>query len=210
MDNVFFYNSFGFREYSCTHKRSVDNSFGVTCNFVAYIRNGSYKLTTDSETVTAHKGDIVYIPSGLAYRSVWSAGTVLDSFGFSYAPLPENAKFGLTKLTADSEMITLINKLSENKQTGCSSVGNFYLLLDLLMSHLMKQSANPRTAIIEKAKAYIYSHLDFKVSDLARHCSMSESGLFALFKKTLSISPVSLNSSLNTTFAGSGVNSNFL
>ena len=155
MDNVFFYNSFGFREYSCTHKRSVDNSFGVTCNFVAYIRNGSYKLTTDSETVTAHKGDIVYIPSGLAYRSVWSAGTVVDSFGFSYAPLPENAKFGLTKLTADSEMITLINKLSENKQTGCSSVGNFYLLLDLLMPHLMKQSANPKTAIIEKAKALL-------------------------------------------------------
>lgn len=192
MDNVFFYNSFGFREYSCIHTRKVDNSYGVTCNFVAYVRKGTYTLSTDTETVSANEGELIYIPSGLAYRSVWAPGTILDSFGFSYAPLPENVKFGLKKMTVNGEMLSLIDKIAADKQTACSSVGHFYLLLDLLLPHLMKQDTDQKTAVIEKAKRYIYTHLDFKVSDLAKHCNVSESGLFALFKKTLSISPVEL------------------
>jgi AraC-like DNA-binding protein len=192
MDNIYFYNSFGFREYRCTHKRFTDNSGGISCHFLAYVRNGTYTITTEFETVKVKAGELLYIPIGLCYRSEWEADTVLESYGFSYIPLPENTKFALQKLPLSAETDALLAKLSENKHISCYSVGIFYQLLDKLLPYLIKKSADPHTELIEKAKEYVYAHLDFKVADLAKYCGISESGLFALFKKTLSISPVEL------------------
>ena len=192
MDNVYFYNSFGFREYSCTHPRRTDNSGGISCHFLAYVRKGQYTIKTELETLKVSAGELLYIPIGLCYRSEWKDGTVLESYGFCYIPLPENTKFALQKIPIGEECLALLRKLSENKQTTCYSVGVFYQLLDCVLPYLMKKNTDPKTELIEKAKEYIYTHLDFKVSDLARHCKISESGLFALFKKTLSISPVEL------------------
>ena len=192
MDNIYFYNSFGFREYSCTHRRYVDNSSGITCHFLTYVRKGCYTLTTEFETVTVKQGELLYIPIGLCYRSEWQAGTVLESYGFSYIPMPENTKFVLQKLPVSTDVAELLSKLSDSKHTSCYSVGIFYQLLDKLLPYLIKKNADPHAELIEKAKEYVYTHLDFKVADLAKHCGISESGLFALFKKTLSISPVEL------------------
>ena len=55
----------------------------------------------------------------------------------------------------------------------------------------MKRSDfDPKRELFSKARHYIYRNTEFKVSDLARYCGMSESGLYAFFRSYANTTPI--------------------
>ena len=54
------------------------------------------------------------------------------------------------------------------------------------MKHAEKKHINPT---IELARKYMAEHTNAKISDVAKHCSMSQSGIYLLFKQNLNQTP---------------------
>lgn len=54
----------------------------------------------------------------------------------------------------------------------------------------MQQAPDTYTnTVIENAMEYMDRHPDFKIADIAKYCSISESGIYSLFKRELNQTP---------------------
>ena len=121
MNDIDFFNSFHFNEFSHTRRTHVDNSAGSFLHYVGYIKEGSGLLISASKRLAVTKGDLFYIPRGCRYHSYWAndGQTRLDSLGFQYFPLPEGVHYPLQKLHCDPEiweMFALIRWLGTRGQ----------------------------------------------------------------------------------------------
>ena len=214
MDNIQFSQSFRFYTFSFSRYHYTDNRAGVADHYIGYMKSGSARLVSDCEQIQLAEGDLFYIPCGCRYQSYWqgsegsegaeSAGAEggeesqrpaisFDSFAFRYFPERENLYFPLQKVPfgpVAEEVVRLIGLLEADLQVNCRSVGLLYQLLGLMRPYMRFGRRGAESEAVEKAVAYIRSHSDFQVSELARLCHMSESALYAAFQSAVGRTPV--------------------
>lgn len=196
MKQILSYNPFVFRVLSFATAKATDNSRGTDCHFFGRLRKGCGTLTTLSgEILSLFAGDIFYIPIGLRYRSDWrtdSEGLLeWESYAFSAFPPSIDKQYSLQKLSLSEEATGYLDTIAYGDSTSAKSIGCFYLFMNEALSAMTEKNPDSAKAMVEKAKKYISTHPDFKVSELARHCNMSESGLFSLFQ-TQGLTPIEL------------------
>ena len=67
-----------------------------------------------------------------------------------------------------------------------------YKLLACVIPCMKAEKQDEVLALVEDICNFVAEKDEFKVSDLAKHCSMSESGIYAFVKKHLNTTPIGL------------------
>lgn len=188
-----FFKSFAFRKFSFSRYHHTDASGGTVCHHIGYVRAGRAEFVTEGRTYTFTEGDAFYTPPGCRYHSYWhgSDSIAYDAYAFTYLPMRQAVSYTLQKLDPSPEARALLRRLGESKAVDCGTVGLLYAFLgDVLPRMETVENRHPKSAVIDRARAYIYAHPRFAMRDLAAHCKISESGLYAAFKEVTGHTPV--------------------
>ena len=194
MNNQEFFKSFRFVRYAFSeHQRETDNRHGITCHFLGYLRRGQARFVQAGEPdVRVEAGDFFYIPLGAAYQSYWCGddGVVFDSFAFPFFPDEGNSHYKLQNLKTEPTAEALTDLLVTNRPVTCADVGRCYQMLSLFLPRLIPTDKCRRRKTVERATAYMREHTDYSIRDVARHCSVSESGLYDAFRHVTGNTPI--------------------
>jgi AraC-like DNA-binding protein len=203
MDNIRFYNSFAFRVFSRNRSHHTDNSAGIDCHFIARMRRGTCKIVTlDGEELHLEAGDVFYLPLGLRYHSYWmpnGANTPTvewESYRFDFFPCKSGKNYVMQKLHPNTDAMRFWDMIDPSLGVNTSSVGLLYAFLGEVFPTMKQTESDPQKELFSKAKHYIHQNPQFKVPELARHCGMSESGLYAFFRSYANTSPIELKNSI--------------
>jgi AraC-like DNA-binding protein len=197
MNDIQFYKSFlnstlRFKEY-----RHADNSGGIGCHYLARLNRGSARIVTlRGEELKIAEGDIFYLPNGLCYHSHWygdSEGVIeWNSFGFTHLPDKSGTLYKMQIIPKKEGLSERISALAAEEGVTLAYVGGLYSLLAELMPDMARTEKDKNAALLAEAEDYILRNPDFKVSELARYCNMSESGLYAFFRRTAGTTPIGM------------------
>lgn len=156
-------------------------------HFLAVLEAGTCRIVSPSRTLTLQAGDAFYIPMGLPYQSYWE-GTQIRflSYGFLLFPDAADQRFLLQKLPGAAEQI---RSLPTDESPSAALLGQFYQLLAQLVPQMQTQPICQAKRLVEQATAYIRQRPDTSIGQVAQHCSVSESSLFAAFRKELDATP---------------------
>lgn len=205
MDNMLFYNSFYFTTYIYKTPHHTDNSAGISSHYIGRLCKGNARIVTDTgEVLTLNAGDVFYLPLGLRYHSYWSPESggehtvELESYRFGYFPCKSGKRYALQKILPTEQALALLDRLAADKTVLCSSIGLLYAFLGEMFPRMTVADSTPQKALFSKAKHYIAKHPDFRVPELARHCGMSESGLYAFFRSYADTTPIEVKNRIQT------------
>ena len=192
MTNALFYSNFRFNEFSHTEAVHVDNSTGVPSHFIGYMKKGYAEIEYSGNALKLNKGNLFYIPKGLCYHSHWypeEDTVIFDSFSFQNIPVENNDRYKLQILQQNDTIMELLLKLTENRKAGCKAIGLFYLLLSELLDDMKKENPDPKRDIVDKAKCYMMRNDNYSIADVAKYCSVSQSGFYAIYKEVTGTTP---------------------
>ncbi len=194
MDNTLFYNSFNFRRLSAKKYRHTDNSSGIDCHFLARMRHGrAHFVSEGGEEMIAEAGDIFYLPLGLRYHSYWTTDRECvewESYAFLYFPDRSGKLYAMQKVAGNATACLHLDALAADLRVSPTSVAHLYAILGEVLPSMREVDPDPRRDLYSKARSYIHAHPDLRVPELARHCGMSESGLYAFFKSYANTTPI--------------------
>ncbi len=198
MDNILFSNSFNFNTIKLNEYHCTDNRKGASFHFLAYLKKGRVKLVSNDSTLELSQGSCFYIPLGLSYRSFWygEPDIVFDSYGFTYFPNSDNKKFPLQQIILTDELKDILNSVETKQNHSCENIGKFYLGLSKAMETLTPIYTNQNEKTVAEAIKFMSKNQGFKISDVAKHCSVSESGLYHIFKTVKGKTPIDIKHSL--------------
>jgi len=192
LNDINFSKSFSFNIFKFEKFHLTDNSkIPVDKHYFGCIIKGFAKIISEKEKIEIKPNEIFYIPKGLKYQSQWFSddnGQIeFYSFGFELSPI--NKSFILQKINCSQKAKNLFDELCLEIPITDKGIGKLYYFFGEI-SHNMKQAkkatVNP---IIEKATEYMTEHNNFKISDIAKYCNVSTSGIYSLFKKHLNKTP---------------------
>ncbi len=191
MDNILFSKGFGFNTCSFKNHHFTDNSRGCVFHYIGYIKKGWADFICDDKKLRFKSGDIFYIPINLSYRSYWygSPDIIFESFGFKYFPNTDKAKYPLQKIDANADTKLLFDNINTNRDHSCKNVGLFYLALGSILPLMKKQFSSKNEQTAAKAIEYMTENTSRTVKEIAKHCNVSESGLYNIFRSTKNCTP---------------------
>lgn len=191
MHDLTYLNHFSFHEVR--YERYHESSFPLPAryNFIMYLQKGVAHISSERETVVLNAGDVLHIPRGAKY-SVKLFGEPEILFGsYAYLNYQENdgKTYAIQKIPCSPRMQELIAKVSAIDGVNCESIGYFYLFLHELYKVLTPAVHDGKQNLLERAMNFIIKKPDCKISEVAAHCHISESGLYALFNERTDITP---------------------
>jgi len=185
---------FVFRLVSLREHHYNDARRGNSCHYIGFLRRGSARIVGDGRELMLREGELFYIPKDFSYESFWrgSPDIVFDSYGFSYFPRPTEAPYPLQRVETDGAVMAALEALAAHRASDCRAIGNLYLLLDAMLPHMKTESTGSAQRTVETAVAYMQECTSLSVPAMARHCGVSESGLYAAFRKVRGCTPVEM------------------
>ena len=191
MKDIILSNNFNFNFFILNKYKYSDNRKGSPYHYLAYLEKGSSKIVSNDITINIKAGDFFYIPEGLPYQSYWYSEDEIRflSLGFHFFPESGNKEFLLQKINMDEILKARIKKIPTEIKTDSFILGEFYSILASLIPLLEYKIHNSKKHILEKAEKYVFENTNCKVSDIAKHCLLSESGLYNIFKKESELTP---------------------
>lgn len=184
-------NNFSFNFLILKKYKYTDNRKGSPYHYLAYMERGIGKIVSDDITINIRPGDFFYIPEGLPYQSYWHSEDEIRflSLGFHFFPESRNKEFLLQKINMDEFLKARIKKIPTELKIDSFILGEFYSILSSLIPLLEYKVHNSKKHILEKAEKYVFENTNCNVSDIAKHCLLSESGLYNIFKKESALTP---------------------
>lgn len=167
---------------------------------VAYIIDGCADFVCGTEVCHVFAGDVIYVPKGCRYYSVWkgSPNTRFLSCHFDLVPFGEpigNRVYGLQKIADCANLENLFAEITaeeQNARASLHSVGSFlYLLTELFPRMKYTETLGTNERIIDAVR-YIELHYDtpLRVPELAEICHISPSYFYECFKREIGMSPI--------------------
>lgn len=196
MEHTIFSKSFRFRTFTLHSAVHNDNSGGISAHFLARMKCGSGRIENlDGERLALRAGDVFYLPMGLQYHSYWTpdsdAGIVSwESYGFAILPEFESNRYKMQILHPTEECTPLFDRLSVLNESSSEALGLLYRLMGSLLPTMESVGRGKQEALLQAARAYLREHPACKMIEVAKHCCISESGLYALFREHAGTSPV--------------------
>ncbi len=197
MNNMLFSNSFIFNTFHYKSYKYTDSRHGCEQNYIVVMKKGHAKLVSNNGTIEISSGDCFFIPINCSYQSYWYGEPEIefDSFGFTYYPNPDNLLFDIQKIDIPDGSNVLKNVVTGNNNS-CQNVAAFYTALGILMKYMVKTYKNSHEYTAAKAVEYIKNHPNCKISDIAKHCAISESTLYNIFQEYLNCTPTKMKQAL--------------
>lgn len=182
--NDSFEKSFTFTEITAAPGRHTDASDGTRVNFLAMMLEGTSRIVCPTHEINMAAGDVFFIPLGCRYHSYWYGDKKVRwiSIGFTHFPGCDN-NYILQKITADDTVREVMHYLSRYKTADCHSIGKFYTLLGELIGTMEKETPSKHRVLIDSAISYMNATPTASMREVAKHCRVSESGLYAAFRE---------------------------
>ncbi len=177
-------------EFHFTQSRYNEVPLGNGTHYIGRLKNGQARLVSETVSLELTEGDVFYIPQGLPYQSYWIAGengVTFDSFGFSEFPSASGKRFALQKITCNETQLRLIDALATETTQHQNSLKVAGLLLSLL-SEVFGSLSNPeredrQKVLADTALSVMRENFALSIPDVAASCNVSESSLYAAFRK---------------------------
>lgn len=191
MNNTLLSYNYVFLTISLEKYHYTDNRKGAPLNYFAYMEKGRSRLVSKNITLEINEGDIFFIPKGLPYQSYWSAeGEIrFKSFGFELFPEGETKNYLMQKIQAEDSDI---KNIPTNVKADSEILGKFYSAVAMLLPKMKYDDSNREKLIVNMAKEYMYDNINCKISHVAKHCLVSESALYGIFKREAGMTPNSM------------------
>lgn len=185
MNDIEFFNNFTFREFIMSGTHTTDNTHGVECHFLGYMKHGHGVLISDKESIEVYPKDLFYIPKGCKYRSTWIGEEIVrfDSIRFNHFPTRMSAGYVLQKIPYDEEIYSFYLTLSDNKELSSASIGKLYTLLGMLEPIMVQAQSNKPSDVVQRALDLMYVDHMRSIPEYAANCGVSESLLYLYFKE---------------------------
>ena len=169
----------------------TDNRAGCEHHYIAYMEKGNSNIVSENITIEINPGEVFYIPKGLSYQSYWTSENEIrfKSFGFDLFPEGNEKNYLLQKIACSHEITEQVKALTTNTQVNSRLLADFYAALVNLLPFMRYETFSSQKMILEKAKNYIRKNPDYRISDIAKLCLISESALYELFKKGEGLTP---------------------
>lgn len=173
---------------------------GAAANFFGLLIQGTGRFQSKHCDFTIQKGEIVYIPKGYSYRSLWTHENQIRfySLGFSFVSPELSDSYLLQKVEGAPQLKTLIEQMYEAADQPYRAVSLFYSLYEEALK-VLRKDLRPRPYLtVYPAVQYIRAHCyeDFQVSQLSTLCKLSESYFYPTFKAEMGCSPIKYKNTL--------------
>lgn len=186
------YNKFSFKYYNFNEYHYTDCRCGATMNYLAVMLNGSSRIVSADKTIIINEGDVFFIPKGLCYQSFWRGTNKISfhSYGFSNTEACEKIDFDLQIISCPKELKDLIISIpADGQRLKCKTLSLFYNALSGIIPYAHHSLASKKDELVEKAKSFILSNTNLKISEIAAKCYISEPYLYAIFKEKTGYTP---------------------
>ncbi|MBE6738995.1 MAG: helix-turn-helix transcriptional regulator [Ruminococcaceae bacterium] len=198
MNSINFFKNFTFNKYNFFKYRFTDNFVfpGCTTHYIGIMLKGHARLNTHYYSIDVKEGDVFYIPKNLLYQSRWYGDENNEieffSLGFKIFPKEENMEYMLQKLSITEDEYKLLMKITENLNEDCMNIGLLYTFIGSVSKNMKINSSEKQDENIRKAISFMHQNPNATVNDIAHYCNMSESGIYAMFKRVLNKTPVEI------------------
>lgn len=177
----FFFHIFRFHKYHFT-----DNSrTPLPRHYFGCLLSGTAVIKAEHTELALKPGEIFYLPKGLKYQSHWFGNPENEiafySFGFDIAPT--RSVYDLQKVPDTAEIKAMFAELCREIPFTEKGIGKLYRLFGEAAERMQPAQMPWGNPVVEKATRYIFRHPSARISQVAAHCNISESGLYALFRK---------------------------
>ena len=193
-DNFYFVRH-SFDKYSYT-----DNRAGARRHYLAYMEEGSARIVTKTQTLHLKAGDVFYIPKDLSYQSYWFSENRISFHSYGFLIFPDNEKWDylLQKIDCDDALKQQIRAIPLDSSITCQTLAQFFTCLSQVLPLMQFKSKSREESTVEQAKQYLTRYPYCSMSEVAKHCCTSESGLYAAFAHTTDMTPNKLRQKLLT------------
>lgn len=189
------------REYTVDYMANPRKSYEIY-----YIeKDGTAEYTARGVRLKLHPGQLLYVPPDSAYKLVVSNTPGKVCYGrvlsFRFFPDIESYEFSTQVITLDDKLQFYLDQVPVYSKTiNCSFLSKTYQFLDAILPY-MDHANLKNVAKIQKALEYMREHDNYTIPELAALCNMSESYFYAVFRKTIGVSPVEMKHKLQATKA---------
>ncbi len=182
-----------------------DGSAGKIHTSFGYVVRGSTHITTGNVSLDLAEGSFFFLPEGIRYRSEWVGAPRIEYYMLHMLLTPqEKQKYMPSEIKALSgqETLQIIRRIEAELKAGgveqFSAVGRLYALCASAIPLLTPWKDHHDNPALSKAIEYIKENFDrdFTMAELAKHCFLSESRLYHLFKDELNTSPLQLRNEI--------------
>ena len=179
-----FAGSFKFKSFCYKKNARTDNSAGVKTHFIAYMLSGKADIIAQNERIEVSEGEVFYIPKGLGYKSFWHGESAVKfvSLSFEFFPISDGIRYPLQKISATDAEKQEIARAAQGGPIDTAKIGAFYTLLGSLAQKMQVSSTDKKRELVFEIKRYMDSNPRENISAIAKRFTMSESGLYSLFK----------------------------
>lgn len=190
MNSIILSNDYFFREIKLHKYHHTDNRTMPHPHFFAILLKGKAKLVSKTETVELEEGDVFYIPMDCSYESFWFGDSLeWKSFGFTYFPEGEYKQFRMQKIPCGDELRKAISEIPIKNNMDSGVLGAFYTVISQLIPLMELDSRCKKAVLFEKASKIMNDNTDWDIPKIAEYCYVSESTLYAAFKKVSGKTP---------------------
>jgi len=174
---------FVFHELVIQRYHHTDNSRGITTNYLALMLDGEARLVSSDREISVVPGDIFFLPTGCRYHSYWRGTDIARwiSLGFDDFPNPEGHRFPMQIIPAPKLLHDDIRALTGCKPD-CAAIGRFYTVFASLMPYMETEPRSSEQKLFDRAVSFMQKNPRVSIADVAKACSISESGLYAAFR----------------------------
>ena len=194
MNSAAFTESFLFRKLIFKRSHSHDQrQKSIDHHYLAYMESGYGRLVSaeGDQMIELAPGDVFYIPKGMRYQSFWQAEEqiVFHSYGFRLLPSPDQKKYFMQKIKLSPALTAQVRSIPIISPINSEAVGALYTTLAAILPLMESAPLGAEAILCDKATQYMTKHPNVTVSDIARHCGVSESAIYNAFRHVLGITP---------------------
>ena len=183
MNHTDFCKSFYFTEYRYGRSHYTDARSGANLHFLALLEEGHCRIVSDERVIEAGPGQPFYIPMGLPYQSYWFSDTTVRfrSCGFALFPEMKEASFCLQLLP--ESLADEVRRIPLQGRPDSAALGELFRALGKVLPHMERQTQPSGVCLWEQAMEYMRAHRDCRTAEVARACGVSESAVYAAFRR---------------------------
>ena len=182
MNHTDFCKSFFFTEYRYGRTHYTDARSGANLHFLALLEEGHCRIVSEDRVIEAGPGQPFYIPMGLPYQSYWFSDTTVRFRSCGFALFPEMAEAAFRLQVLPEEFANEVRRIPLTGRPDSAALGELFRVLGKVLPCVERQTPSS-VCLWQQAMDYMRAHRDCRVTEVARACGVSESAIYAAFRR---------------------------